>query len=104
MRYSVTFQRQVTTQDTTGQRNDTWTNIDTVRAAIDPISGREFTQQSGEHSDITTRIRVRYRDSLSALKQSDRAVHGSVEYNIQSIINVQERNRELVLMCERIGS
>jgi len=104
LRHSVTFQTQVTTVDTMGQRNDTWTDIVKTRADIDNTAGREFDQTSGEHSKTSTKIWARYQDRLSGLKQSDRVLHGTVIYDIQSINNVRERNKDLLLVCERNGS
>lgn len=67
--------------------------------------GREFYAQSGEHSRQPTRIRIRYDSTVATLKPFDRAVDSSVSpavvYDIDSIQNPREGDRELVLMCER---
>ena len=97
----VTIQTRDETQDSVGQRVLTYTELTTRMAKINPVSGREYFNASGERANVSTEIRMRYDASLSVLHPDDRIVHGSVNYDIISIINMDERNRELVLMCER---
>jgi len=104
LRNKVTLQSQVTTVDTMGQRNDTWTDIVKTFAAIDNTGGTEVDKTSGEYSKTIAKILIRYQDRLSGLKQSDRVLHGTVIYDIQSINNVRDRNKDLLLVCERNGS
>lgn len=104
LRNQVIIQKHSTTQDAMGQRLETWTDIVTTRVDIDHSGGREFDKTSGEHSRTVTNIWARYQDKLSGLKQSDRVLHGTVAYDIQSINNVRERNKDLLLVCERSGS
>lgn len=107
LRKPVTFQVQEETKNSRGEIVGTWASLADRRVSIEPIMGREFWQQSGEHADITTRIRVRYDATMAQLRPKDRAVDfGSspaIVYDIQAIMNVQERGRELVLMCIRSG-
>lgn len=95
----VTFQRRGTGQSATGQPNGTFTNVMTIWAAINPISGREYFNASGERAEVTHKIDVRYCSELADLKPKDRALYGSRVFNIRSVINVEERGRKLLLMC-----
>lgn len=104
LRQRVILQEQTSTKDTMGARLNTWTNIATRPAKIEPLNGKEYFQNSGEHSEVSTRIRLRYDKRLSTLRTDNRVLHGAVIYNIKSIINPNERNRELILMCERDGN
>jgi SPP1 family predicted phage head-tail adaptor len=82
--------------DELGNPNTTWDDIETVWAAIEPISGREFWAQQQVQSEITVRIRIRYRDDiLPGMK----AEYGSKTYVIQTIIDKDEKHQELQLMC-----
>ena len=64
------------------------------------LNGREFFAASTTLSEITTRIRVRYRPDLTVI---DRINHGGTLYDITSIINPRSGDRELVLMCKAIA-
>jgi len=103
----VTIQQQTASKNTRGELLNTWTDFATRRASVEPINGREYWQQSGEHSDITTRIRIRYDASLSKVKPKDRIIdrgHSpSVIYDVQSVIRPRETKPELILMCVRGG-
>ena len=72
-------------------------------ASVEPLNGREYFVASGQQSEVTTRIRCRWDSVVSALKPYDRVLHGTVVYDILSIIRPHESDRELVLMCKREG-
>lgn len=95
----VTFQRRAATVDGYGEQADTWTAIATVAAGVEPISGKEFFTAQQVQSDISTRIVCRYSSEVSGVTTADRILHGSVEYDIRSVINVNSRNKELQFMC-----
>ncbi len=103
LRHIVVFKRLTGATNDYGEQVQTWTEIGTCRAAVEPLNGKEYFAKSGENTEVTTRIRVRYDAVLSTLKPSDRAEHGTVIYDIKAVINPSEKNRELVLMCERDG-
>lgn len=92
----VTFKRRGTTQDAAGQVIETWTEIETVWASIEPIAGREYFNASGERAEVTHRLGVVYGPSLAP---RDRAEYGARVFDIKSVINVRELNRDLELMC-----
>lgn len=102
LRHTVTIQQQVATKDALGQRTDSWTDLATRRASIEPLNGKEYFRADAEHADVTSRIRLRYDSALSGLKAHDRVLHGSIIYDIKSVINPSEKGREFVLMCERV--
>jgi SPP1 family predicted phage head-tail adaptor len=107
LRHIVTIERQTTATDVHGERVQTWAPLipanPTRRASIEPINGREYMTQSGEHSEVTTRIRLRHDAELTDLQPKDRVNHGGITYDILSVINPQEIGRELVLMAKRWG-
>lgn len=107
LREKVTLERRTETKNEYGERQWIWTSIATRRCAIEPLMGREFYEQSGEHSRMPTRIRIRHDERVRSLTPDDRAVDYSVSpaviYDIDSVQNPKERDREIVLMCERVG-
>lgn len=108
LRYSVAIQQQASTKNSRGEFDDTWTTLANRRASIEPINGKEFWSKSGEHSDVDTRIRIRWDISLRLVKPKDRISHtdsaspqATTIYDIQSVIRPKETERELILMCVR---
>jgi len=106
LRRTLTIQRQTRTQDAVGQPVETWTTLVQRRGSIEPLNGREYLNASGEGSDTSTRIRMRYDSVTGTAKPFDRIVDESVSpmivYDIESVVNPRERNRELVFMCRRL--
>jgi SPP1 family predicted phage head-tail adaptor len=99
LRHAATIERQSTTPDSFGQLVDTWSTIAHRTVSVEPLNGREYFNASGESSEITTRIRMRYDEDTAEIKPFDRIMIDGRTYDIVSVINVQQRNRELVLMC-----
>lgn len=92
----VTLQRLQTGTDDIGQPVSTWTTLFTTWAAVEPLAGREYFAAGGAQSEVTTRVKLRYRPGI---KSSDRLIHEGTVYDIQSVINYKSARRDLVLMC-----
>ena len=91
----VTIERQSTSQDTAGQQLDSWAEVGKEWVSIKPVTGREYFNASGERSEVTHRIRMVYGRTVAP---RDRIVYGSRTFDIKSVLNLDERNRELELM------
>jgi len=97
----VTIERFAEVQDpNTGVMIEGWAPLATVWAAVEPLNGREYLASQAVQAALSTRIRIRYRPSLTA---TDRVSHDDKKYNILTIINPQSGGRELVLMCEAVA-
>ena len=81
--------------DEFGQPNTSWEVLDTVWGAVEPLSGRDFWAQQQVQSEITGKIRIRYRNDL---KPGMKAVYNSKTYMILTIIDQLEEHKELQLM------
>jgi SPP1 family predicted phage head-tail adaptor len=92
----VTLQQQTTTRNSLGEAVVGWTDVATVWASIEPLQGREMWAQMQVQSEITARIRIRYRPGVVA---SMRVVYGTRIFTISSVIDANERHAELQLMC-----
>jgi SPP1 family predicted phage head-tail adaptor len=99
LRHQVTLETQSTILDTFGEESNAWTATATVWASIEPISGRERLLASGTQADITHRIRMRYRSGVAPRM---RVTFGTRHFDIVSVANREERNRELELMCQEL--
>lgn len=81
----------------TGEPDVAWiVFLNDIWAAVEPLSGRELFAAQEFHSEVTTRIRLRYRDGITAAM---RVAFESRHYNILYIIDPEERHRELHLLC-----
>jgi SPP1 family predicted phage head-tail adaptor len=101
LRHVVTIESPTKTQDSTGSVVQSWATFDTVRAAIEPISGREFFSAAQVQSNVNTRIRIRYIDDVTPKM---RVAHGSDYYDIQAVLPDTTGARELHLMCVKRGA
>lgn len=97
----VTIQRRTMVQNpNTGAMVESWAPLFTCWAAVEPLTGREFIAAQAAVSEVTARIRMRFRPWMTA---EDRVIHNGTIYNIVSLIDVRSDHRELVLMCKAVG-
>lgn len=99
LRHRITIQQISSTQDDYGQPIDEWTDIATVWASIEPITGREFFAADTINSEISHRIRMRYKPGILP---SMRVKFKTRYFDIQSVINYNELNTDLQLMCKEL--
>lgn len=92
----VTIQSMTATRNAIGEPVEAWADVATVWAAVEPVQGREFWEQQQVQSEVTTRIRIRYRAGVTAAM---RVTYGGRFYNIKSVIDPRERHDEMQLMC-----
>ena len=106
MNIPVRIEAPATTQDAMGQLvKAPWTLVGTRMASIEPLNGREYFAASGEGSDVNVRIRLRYDNTLRTVDTThrllDQRYSPMTTYDIEAVINENQRNREIILMCRR---
>lgn len=99
MRHRITIQQLVESSNTFGEVEKTWQDVATLWASIEPLRGREYFDSQQINAEVTTRIRIRYRPGI---KPKMRAVYGERIFDIQSVIDVEERHKEIHLMCKEV--
>ena len=101
LRHRIILKKPVAIKDPIGQDLEIWQDIASVWANIEPLSGKEYFNAQQVNSEITTKITIRYIKNLN----SHWVVHlGHRVFNILSVINLEERNRYLQLLCsEKVG-
>ena len=104
LRHIITVQYPVETQDSVGQPIATWTMLFTTWAAIEPISGREFTMTPQTGTEAQIRIRIRARPpGEQRVSGKDRILFGSRIFELVAPpMEIQERHREMHLMCREV--
>jgi len=97
LRHRLTIQETIEGKDDRNTVTVTgWQDIATVWAAVEPLRGREYFQMQNTQSELTVRVRIRY---LPGVAGAMRVIYGDRIFNIQSVIDVDERRREMELMC-----
>jgi SPP1 family predicted phage head-tail adaptor len=99
LRHRVTLQRLVLTQGASGDLAQTWEDVTTVWGAVEPLSGREYWQAQQVAAETSIRVRLRY---LAGVEQKMRVLYGTRVLEILSIVDLDERHRELQLMCREL--
>ena len=99
LRHYVALQRATVTRDAHGGTVHTWATYANVWAAIEPQSGDEPVTAEAPQAVTTHNVRIRYNSSV---KPTDRLAHGSRVLEINAILNIDERNREMRLLCGEV--
>lgn len=99
-RHRVVFQRRTTTDSNLGEPVESWTDLCTSWALVQPMKGRERFSANQVQAEVTTRIVTRNRPALSDLGAGDRVTWSSRTYDIKSVIHRDHRRREIEIMAE----
>jgi SPP1 family predicted phage head-tail adaptor len=102
LRHKVAIQKLVAgspDQKASGEPDTTWTtHLASIWASVEPLTGRELFAAQEHHSEVEVRVRVRYREGITAKM---RVVFDSRNYDIVAVIDREERHRELELLCKQ---
>lgn len=98
LRHRLQLQSKTESRTASGASTFTWTTDSTVWGGIEPLSGKEYVAASQVQNEEKVRIVIRYHASID---ETWRVVNGGKYYSIHSVINSNERNRDLILMCSQ---
>jgi len=84
-------------KDEYGEPLNGYVPVATVWAAIEPLRGREYFAAMTENAEVTTRIRIRFRDDVD---RTMRVQYGDTAFEILHIIRPEFGKKELQLMCK----
>lgn len=94
----------VTAYDQAGQPVRTYSCVSTLKAAIKPLTGREYWTASMVQADVTHEITMRYQQPLPTPKDrfqmSDEVTGATRTFEIISVLDVEERHMKLVIMAK----
>lgn len=96
LRHRITIQSKSAVQDSFGAETITWATFATVWGSVEPLTGREFLEAKQSQAEVSVRIRIR---QLAGVLPEMRVVFGAHTYEVLSVIYVEERKREVQLMC-----
>lgn len=101
LRHRITIQELIKVDDGYGGTVETWQNIATVWAAIAPLRGSERYTAQQVQSELTHKVTIRYR---AGIKTQMRIVYKDKIFEIEAIIDVEERRQWLELLCSEVVS
>lgn len=99
LRHIVTFQEKSNYQNEFGEEVDYWNDVIKTRVGIFPVGGKDFFAAETVQSEVTHKIKMRY---SHLIKPNMRVAFGDRHFDIISVINWQEKNIELQLMCKEL--
>lgn len=105
LRHRITIQQAIETQGPTGEMSVVWSDFADVAASVEPLRGREFWAAKEMQAQVTTRIRIRYLEGVTPKMQVLFSKSSGIKsYLIDSVINEEERDKYMQLMCQEIVS
>ena len=100
LRHRVTIETPNDEASTYGGPKHVWVPVATVWASVEPLQGREFMAARAANAETTHRVGMRYRGGVTAKQRIN--FDGRI-LEIESVMNRDERNAELQLMCKEVG-
>ncbi|TAL59170.1 MAG: head-tail adaptor protein [Bacteroidetes bacterium] len=102
MRDMVTIQKSTFTQNSHGEEIQTWADYITCWGEIIPTGGREVYQTSIEKAFGDFEVAIRY--TSSEISPNMRLSLSGQTYNIESVVDIGNRHREIHMTCNRVIS
>jgi SPP1 family predicted phage head-tail adaptor len=96
LRHWVTIRTYTKSRDAYGAEVETWADFATTWASVEPLIGREYMAAKQISAEVSHKIRMRY---IAGLLPTMKIAWGAREFEIVSILNVAERNNEVVIMA-----
>ena len=99
LRDRVTIQVRSMADDAAGEPMLTWTDFAAgIHANVNDMTGKEYLAAQAVTNAVNTTIVIRYREGITAAM---RALSRGVIYNIQAVIEPENKHREMHLICQR---
>lgn len=102
LRHRIALQAVTVTKDSGGILLETWATVigsSSVPASLEPLKGREYYQAAAVAAENTIPVTIRYRPGVTAAM---RVLFGVRILNIRHVLNVEEGNTKLILLCEEV--
>ncbi len=97
LRHRIVLQSKTASRDAMGGDIITWSDRDTVWAAVEPLRGREYFSAHEFQSETEIRFRIRYRPDITT---AWRAMWETRPYDITAVIDVNGKHVEQELMAK----
>ena len=98
MRHRIAIQAKAATVDSYGEPIVSYATSTTVWGEITPLQGRELEVMTQTHGEVSHKVIMRY----TTLTPEYRLLFGSRIFEINAVLNPQEKNEALVVMCKEV--
>jgi SPP1 family predicted phage head-tail adaptor len=99
LRHKITLQERKNTENEYGESTEEWIDIYTIWASVNPVVGREYFAAETVNSEVTHKIRIRYKENINPFM---RVKFKERFFRIISVIDFEEKNLEMQLMCKEL--
>ena len=97
LRNYIAIQQPIESQDANLELILTWSTFAQLWGEILPLTGREYWYSKQVTSEITGSIKIRY---ISGITTKMKVIDGTKTYDIEAVIDVENRHEELVLLVK----
>jgi SPP1 family predicted phage head-tail adaptor len=98
LRHYIEIQAPEVVIDDLGYQEVVWTAAAHAWANIEPLKGDEYFAAASTQAQVSHKVTMR--PPGIEVTSANRIVFGSRTLEIESVLNLEERNRELQLMCK----
>jgi SPP1 family predicted phage head-tail adaptor len=102
LRELVTVQQRISTQDPYGQAVDAWSEVAKTWASVQPLRGNERFTAAQTKAAIDTKVTMRFRNDV--MPGRNRILFGARVLDVESVINIDERDRTIEILCKEAQS
>ena len=97
----ISLQRLISAQDSYGGPVESWVDIATVWASIEPLSGRELETAQRMASEVTHQVLLRHQPIFNDTREvaAMRVLYGKRIFNIHAALNPDEQNAVTMLLA-----
>lgn len=95
-RERVTLQQALRVRDPGGATSDTWSDVVTVWASVEPLRGKEFFAADQMQEAVDYRVTIRYRTGVD---RKMRVMWRGQALDVVSVIDVHSKRENIELMC-----
>ena len=101
LKSKISIMRNARVSDGCGGYSDEWIEVKECRASIRPLRGREIQEAQKIQQETTHNIIIRYFEDI---QNSDRIRYKDKEFEVTSIINIDNKGVFLELLCSERGN
>ncbi len=101
MRRTVTIRTNARTSDGMGGYTTAPTDVTGIPARIEPLEGREQLAAMQTGMQRPHRVTMRYRSGMTGAQT---LLYGTRVFDIKSVVDPEEKHRELVVMCDEVNA
>lgn len=100
LNFRVKIQKCILVQDEELNQKEIYQDYKTLWAGSLRQSGHEFTRLKTQFAEVQQVFKIRYSPDIDSRM---RVIHNNTEYAIISVINLEEKNRWMLLNCKAVA-